>query len=89
MITEAEDGELHCSYDYCQFCDSGICYGGLYQCLHIVERARACLPFAIEDYEYLKAHPYSKDSNDPEYLYDLADLKRRVDTYREIIDREG
>lgn len=89
MIKENECGELLCRYDYCQCCDDGICYGGLYQCPHIVERAKACLPQATEDYEYLKTHPYSSDSNDLEYLHDLADLKRSVDTYQEIIDREG
>lgn len=88
-IFEDDWGELHCNFSQCRFCSDGICYGGPYQCPNKIERAKVCLPGAIEAYENLKAHPYGEDSSDLDDWYrDLAGLEGRVEMYKSIINGE-
>lgn len=83
-------GMLHCNYHRCSFCSEGICYGGPYQCPNKVERARVCLPDAIEAYEDLKARPYGESSADLDDWYrDLAGLESSVKMYKSIINGES
>lgn len=90
MIAEKDDGELACGYRYCKFYNNGICGGGLYQCPNIAERARACLPRAIQDYERLKDHsPCGEDKIDHDYWAYCSELERKIDTYRKIISGES
>ena len=83
MIRLNDWWETLCDYHDCTFCDiDGKCLGGLYQCPHIRERARAWLPATIQSYEDLKSQePYGE-----EYYMDLAQLKRDVEKYRRLAE---
>ncbi len=79
-ITLNDMGDVLCHYYECTFCANGKCHGGLYQCPHIEERAKASLLDAINDYEEAKAQNYS-----PEYL---RELKSYVNRYKRILENE-
>lgn len=82
MISVTEYAEIRCRYSECPYCDDGECCGGINQCSHLSERATACLPSAISDYEELKkSEPYGD-----EYYEDLATLKQRVDFYKRLTE---
>lgn len=83
MIAVNDVWEILCDYHDCLYCDNGMCGGGLYQCPHNIERAKVCLPEAIKDYEDLKSQePYGE-----EYYMDLAELERRVNTYKRLAEQ--
>ena len=80
MITVNDIWEISCDYYDCLYCDEGVCFGGLYQCPHNVERAKVCLPKIIEDYESFKSQePYGE-----EYYIDLADFESKVYRYKQL-----
>lgn len=83
MITLDDWGEIHCTYTSCsrEFCEGEICHAGLYQCPHIVERAKALLPDAIKELEDFK----SSTRDDDEYYEDLAFYESRVNRYERLV----
>lgn len=79
-ITINNCGETLCHYYECMFCAGGKCHGGLYQCPHIAEHAKACLVDATNEYEEGVAKNYGS-----EYL---QELKSHMNKYKRILEDE-
>jgi len=80
VITINDEWEILCNHHECMYLDGNLCYGGIYQCPHIAERARVSLGETIKDYEEFKQQePYGD-----EYYSDLAWFEHRIQEYQRL-----
>lgn len=91
MITLDDWGEIHCTYTSCsrEFCEGEICYAGLYQCPHNIERAKLWLAESIKDLEDFKNSAKQKYPNmdyDDEYYENLAYFESAVNKYKRFLN---